>query len=89
MKKIKLTEDVLVQVIEEQAVIVSPSGGMITTVNETGAFIINFLKENENISLETLIIAVENEFAAPKDIIANDVTIFINKMFTNKIIEKV
>ncbi|MCL7753098.1 PqqD family protein [Polaribacter sp. Z022] len=88
MKKFKLTEDVLIQIIDEQAVIVSPSGGMITTVNETGAFIIRFLKNNKDVTLEELVRVVQAEFDAPKNIITNDVLTFIEVMLTNKIVEK-
>ncbi|KGL59134.1 PqqD family protein [Polaribacter sp. Hel1_85] len=89
MEKINLTEDVLVQIIDEQAVIVSPSGGIITTVNETGAFILQFLKNNNNASTEKLVEALQSEFDAPKDIIENDVVSFIDIMLTNKIVSKI
>ena len=89
MEKINLTEDVLVQIIDEQAVIVSPSGGIITTVNETGAFIIELLKENRTISLTKLIREVQNEFDAPENVITNDVTAFIKEILDSKIIEEI
>jgi hypothetical protein len=89
MRKINLTEDVLVQIIDEQAVIVSPSGGIITTVNETGAFILQFLKNNNNTSTERIVEALQDEFDAPKDIIEHDVVSFIDIMLTNKIVSKI
>ena len=89
MKIFRLTEDVLSQIIEEQAVLVSPSGGMITTVNETGAFIIEFLKKSEQATLEELIKAVQEKFDASKSIITNDVTAFLEVMLTNKIVERI
>ncbi len=86
MKQFKLAEDVLVQNIDNEAVIVTPKGGMITTVNETGAFLINFLKTHENSDEESLIAALVKEYNISKDVVVDDVQKFIKEMKNNQII---
>jgi hypothetical protein len=87
MKNIKLTEDVLVQSIENQVVVVSPSSGMITTLNETGAFIIEYLINKSIVTNEELVDAISNEFNASKETISADVNVFLEEMTKHKIIE--
>lgn len=86
MKQLKLAEDVLVQNIDNEAVIVTPTGGMITTVNETGAFLINFLKTNENSDETSLVNALSQEYKISKDVVVDDVQNFIKEMENHQII---
>ncbi|AXG70713.1 coenzyme PQQ synthesis protein D (PqqD) [Kordia sp. SMS9] len=86
MKPLKLAEDVLVQNIDNEAVIVTPTGGMITTVNETGAFLINFLKTHEQSDETSLVNALMKEYDISKDAVVDDVKAFIKEMKNNQII---
>lgn len=86
MKQLKLAEDVLVQNIDNEAVIVTPTGGMITTVNETGAFLINFLKTHENSDETSLVNALTQEYNISKDVVVDDVQKFIKEMENHQII---
>lgn len=86
MKQLKLAEDVLVQNIDNEAVIVTPTGGMITTVNETGAFLINFLKTHEHSDETSLVNALMKEYDISKDAVVDDVQAFIKEMKNNQII---
>jgi len=86
MKKIKLAEDILVQNIDNEAVIVSPKEGMITTINETVAFLIQYLKDHNDVTQKKLINVLSEEYNAPEEIMTKDVELFIEEMAQNKII---
>jgi len=87
MKKIKLIKDILIQEIDNEAVIVSPNQGMITTVNETGAFLILYIQDKKETTFEDLINVLSIEYDISKELIINDVKLFIREMKNNKIVE--
>ncbi len=86
MNKILLSEDALIQELDNESVVVVPGQGMISTINEVGTFILKYLKENENVTIEILTQKVRENFDAPEDQIKKDLENFIFEMKSNDII---
>ncbi len=87
MKELKLAKDLLVQVVDNEAVIVSPEQGMITSVNETGAFLVMYIQENNGADKDELVDALAREYNGGKEDFEKDITAFIEEMKNQKILE--
>lgn len=86
MKQFTLADDILVQNIDNEAVIVSPEGGMITTINETGAFLIAYIKEHNSCTQKELIEVLSKEYNVQDELVITDIELFLKEMIENKIL---
>lgn len=86
MKNIKIVDGILLQTIEDNIVVVSPENGMITTINETGAFLLTYLKNEGEATREDFIKVLLSEYNVSDDVVESDVDNFINEMINNNII---
>jgi len=89
MNQYKLIPGILVQEVDNEAVIVSPEEGMITSVNEIGALILSSLKENKEADEEQLTKLIVENYDVLEITAKKDVKSFLEEMSKNNIIKKI
>ncbi|HSH67775.1 MAG TPA: PqqD family protein [Bacteroidia bacterium] len=86
-QRIELNKDIVIKVIEDEAVIVFVENAMIMSLNKTGTFIIEYLRKSTlPVSFDQLLKEITKEFNVLEDCASADLKDFMEKLRKNNLI---